>query len=116
MLPFVNAWSYHDDKISDISGTDFEILSSTEETLTCSVTDITAAVTFAWTDSDGGAVTSSDGAYSESEDSQESTITVTPDEDTTYTCVITDDNADESPSVSVTLNVFGKQIRVKLTL
>jgi len=89
-----------------VSGTDYEILSSTEETLACTVSDITAAVTFAWTDSAGGTVTSSDGDYSESEDSQESTITVTPTEDTSYTCSVTDSNADAADIVIIALDVF----------
>lgn len=96
--------------VSDITVGDKKVISGTETTLTCGVSGITAAVTFAWTDSSSSAVTSTDGSYSDADDTQESTITVTPTSDTTYTCSVTDSNSDVAADNVVALNVFGRFI------
>ena len=46
------------------------MISGSELTLSCSVSDLSAGVTFAWTDSNSDAVTSSDGAYNDVDDTQ----------------------------------------------
>ena len=56
---------------------------------------------------ESGSVTSDDDDAASAENILESTITVTPTEDTTYTCSITDPNGDAAVQKTVTLNVFG---------
>ena len=57
-----------------------------------------------------GAVTSDDKAHSNG--AQSSTITVTPSQDTTYVCKVTDANTDATVDTTLTLNVFGKSVGV----
>ena len=94
--------------VSEITAGDKEIKSGTETTLTCGVSGVAAAVTFAWTDASSSEVTSTDGSYGDADGTQESTITVTPSSDTTYTCSVT--NSDVAAEVTVVLNVFGKRV------
>jgi len=90
--------------ISDIAVTNKEVKSGEETTLTCSVSGVTAVVTFAWT----GLSESSNVAYSEDDDTQSSLLVVTPNIDTTYSCTVTDANSVAAAAVIVTLNVFSK--------
>ena len=71
------------------------------------MSDITAGVTFVWTDATNVVISeSSSVAYSSSDETQSSVITVTPDADTTYTCTVTDSNGVAATGVPVVLNVF----------
>ena len=102
--------------ISEIESVDKEVKESSETTISCVITGITAAVTVSWRTSSGKVsgtnFTPTQGTYSNGE--QTSTLTVKGAQvitDTAYTCRITSGSLPSSAhsDTTVNLNVYGRQ-------
>ena len=81
--------------------------SGTEVDLSCSVNNITAAVTSDWEDSSGEPVSSLSGDLENGV--QVSTITVTATKEEKFTCYVADANSLTGVDKTVDLRIFGKK-------